>query len=163
MDLFDKLFNKEKNGFDKAMDDAFNNLVENNPFTKKAKERIDEAANMISSTLEEEAFGQAKEKPDGEPSIIDNFDSKSREWNSLMEQIVTKEFSKYKVCPGCNEALPAEYDTCPYCRTKLPDHTAEVWVCPHCGAKNRTMYFYCENCGKKMDFPSYEDEDGNKQ
>jgi hypothetical protein len=160
MDLFDEFFNKEKNGIDKAMDDAFDNFVENNPFMKKAKSRIEEAANMISSSLEEEAYGQARERPEGQPSIMDSFDSRSREWDSMTEQIVAKELRQYKVCPSCNEAVPAGYDTCPYCRSPLPDHTAEFWTCKHCGAKNRTMYFYCENCGKKSDiFPEEEKND----
>lgn len=148
MGLFDKLFNNEKNGFDKALEKAFNDFTENNPITRQAKAKINEAADLMSESLETELYGEPKGGT--RPSVMDSFDERRREWDSLIDQIAAKELSKYKICPSCGEEVPANYETCPYCNTKLPEYTAEVRVCPHCGAKNKTLNFYCENCGKEM-------------
>ena len=162
MGLFDDLFKSEKNGIDKMMDDAFQNIAMNNPIMKKAKAHIEEAANSITKELEGELGEEGNSQPKEEPSVMDHFEERSRTWDSLIDRIAEKELSQYKVCPECGEAVPADRVICPYCNTKLPEHTADVWICPDCGAKNRTLSFYCENCGKeRMEFDP--ESDGEKK
>ena len=94
MDFFDKLFNKEKTGIDKAMEDAYQNFVENNPITKKAKKTISDAADEITRSLEEEVYGEARTDPAEEPSVFDQFDVRSRKWDDLIDQLAVRELKK---------------------------------------------------------------------
>ena len=49
MSLFDKMFKRNK--FDDAMDKAFDDFVENNPISRKARATIQEAADNITNTV----------------------------------------------------------------------------------------------------------------
>ena len=158
MDLFDKLFNKEKNDFDRAMEKAFGEFAENNPVTKMVKGKINEASDLITQSLKERIDETGSSDWEKGPSVFEDFGAKSREWNSMIEKIVSKELGQYKVCPGCHEAVPAEYDICPYCNRRLPENTADIWICPHCGSQNRDLEFFCENCGKEL-IPADETEE----
>lgn len=155
MAFFDKLFNKEKTGIDKAMEDAYQNFVENNPITKKAKQTISDAADGITRELEEAVYGEARTDPAEEPSVFDHFDVRSRKWDALIDQFTINELKKYKSCPGCGEAVPADYDVCPYCSSKLPERTADVWICSYCGTENKFTDLQCVKCGKEfhLDLP----------
>ncbi len=150
MDLFDKLFNKKENKIDKAMEDAYQNFVENNPIMKKAKEKINEAADSITYSLEDELYGGTRSKPGDHGDILEHYEERSRYWDRMIEGIKDKELSQYKICTECGQAASADLETCPYCNAKLPEHTADVQICPHCGAKNKALDFYCVNCGKEL-------------
>ena len=150
MDLFDKLFPKKENKIDKAFEDAYQSLVGNNPVTKKVKRMINETADQITGSLEEELYGSAKSLPGEHGDVIDNFEERRLEWDRMFDQIEEKELSQYKICEACGQMVPSDREICPYCDAKLPDHTAAVRICPHCGAKNRALNFYCTSCGKEM-------------
>lgn len=151
MNLFDKLFdNKKKKGLDAAMENAFQNFVENNPIMKKAKKTVEEAGEGITKTLEEELYGEAKADHSDKGSVIDNFDERSREWDSMFDQIVDRELSQYTICPECGEASPAGQVQCPYCGAYMTGYTADVKICPHCGAKNKALDLFCTSCGESL-------------
>ena len=107
MGLFDEMF--KKNEFDKKMDDVYNDFVENNPVTKKAKATIEEAKAGITHALEEELYGTSDEGPvaEGDDEAL------MQKWDAMIDQIVDKELSRYKICPSCGEAAPAEMNFCP--------------------------------------------------
>ena len=151
MSLFDKLFdNKKTNKVDAAMEGAFQNFIENNPIMKKARATIEEAGDNITTSLEEELYGEAKSDPSAKGSVMEHFEERSREWDAMFDQIVDKDLGMYKICPECGEAAPSDLEECPNCGARLPEHTAAVKICPHCGAENKALDFYCTNCGKEF-------------
>ena len=91
--------------------------------------------------------------------IMEHFEERSRDWDRMFDQIVDKELSQYKICEACGQAVPSDLDICPNCKAKLPDHTVAVWICRHCGAKNRTLDMYCVNCGKKFELVPEENKE----
>ena len=117
MSIFDKMF--KKNAFDEKMDQAYEDFVENNPVMKKARATIDEAANEITHSLEKELYGEKKEPSKKQSMLKGDADTIMQKWDSMIDHIVEKEFSAYKVCPSCGEAAPAELDRCPHCGTQL--------------------------------------------
>lgn len=145
MSFLDKLF--KKNSFDKKLDDAYEDFLENNPVTKKVKATISQAQEEITGSLEEELYGKTGEGPSRNVSE----EEMMRGWDTMIDQIIDKELSAYKICPYCGEAVSSELDTCPYCETELPETTAACQICPHCGAKNRILDFTCVNCGKELE------------
>jgi len=157
MSIFDKMFKKNK--LDEAMDRAFEDFAENNPVTRKAKATINEAGVKITHTLERELYGESKDHSDDHRTVLEDFDSVSANWDNMIDQLIEKEFGKYKVCPNCNETVPSELETCPHCNTPLPDITAAFQICPKCGAKNKILDFNCFECGAKLDLIPEEDED----
>ena len=159
MGLFDKLFPKKENKIDRAMEDAYQNFVENNPIIKKAKRVINESADRMTAEMEEAAYGSAKSKPGEHGDIMEHFEERSRDWDKMFDQIVDKELGQYKICEACGQAVPSDLDICPNCKAKLSDHTVAVWICRHCGAKNRTLDMYCKNCGKKFELVPEENKE----
>lgn len=149
MSIFDKMFKPNK--FDEAMDNAFQEFVDNNPVSKRAKAKINEAADSITRTLETELYGEAKDHPDGQPSVMDDFESVSSEWDSMIDQIIDRELGQFKICPKCKESVSSELTVCPHCHTPLPEITAAFQICPHCGTKNKMLDLYCAKCGKRLD------------
>ena len=91
MSLFDKMF--KKNALDEAMENAYENFKENNPVTKKAKATIEQAGKEITKSLETELYGEAQEHPDGQPSVLEDFDSLSAEWDKMFDQIIDRELN----------------------------------------------------------------------
>ena len=159
MSIFDKMFKKNK--LDEAMDKAFEDFAENNPITRKAKQTIEDAGIGITKNLEKKLYGEVQKHPEGHPSVLEDFDSASANWDNMIDQLIEKEFGKYKVCPNCNETVPSELETCPHCNTPLPDITAAFQICPYCGAKNKSLNFNCVKCGKRLDL--IPEEDGGKR
>ena len=161
MSFFDKMF--KKNALDEAMEDAFENFKENNPVTKKAKKTIEDAGKGITKNLEKQLYGEVQNHPEGQPSVLEDFDELSAGWDKMIDQIIDKELGKFKVCPKCAKAVPSELDTCPHCNSPLPDITAAYQICPHCGTKNRFIDFNCVNCGEplELDPDAYEQKTSN--
>jgi len=159
MSIFDKI--SKKNKLDEAMDKAFEDFAENNPITRKAKQTIEDAGIGITKNLEKKLYGEVQKHPEGHPSVLEDFDSASANWDNMIDQLIEKEFGKYKVCPNCNEIVPAELETCPHCNTPLPDITAAFQICPKCGAKNKILDFNCSACGAKLDL--IPEADGDKK
>ena len=145
MGLFDKMF--KKNAFDEKLDDAYNDFVENNPVFKRARTIISDAEEGIQHSLEKELYGESEERP----FVKENDETMMRNWDSMIDQIIDKKLSAYKICPSCGEAASAEMKFCPNCGTQLPDHTAEVQICPYCGAKNKALDLKCVSCGKSLE------------
>ncbi|MBE6029334.1 MAG: hypothetical protein E7226_04185 [Clostridiales bacterium] len=128
MSLFDKMFKRNK--FDDAMDKAFDDFVENNPISRKAKATIQEAADNITNTLEREVYGEVQKHPKGRPSVLEDFDSVSAEWDEMINQIADRELGE-----------------------------SQNMNCPKCGAKNKFLDHYCVKCGAKLDLIPDDDED----
>ena len=159
MSFFNKMFKKNK--IDEAMEQAYENLAENNPVTRKAKATINEAGEKITRSLERELYGEAKDHSDDHRTALEDFDSLSKDWDSMIDQIAERELGKYKVCPNCGEPSPSELDTCPHCNSPLPDISAAFQICPYCGAKNKFLDFNCVKCGKRLDL--LPEKDGGKK
>ena len=159
MSIFDKMFKKNK--LDEAMDKAFEDFAENNPVKRKAKATINEAGVKITHTLERELYGESKDHSDDHRTVLEDFDSLSADWDSMIDQLAERELGKYKVCPNCGEPAPAALETCPHCNTPLPDITAAFQICPYCGEKNKSLDLYCVKCGKRLDLIA--EEDGGKR
>lgn len=127
MDLFKKVdklfFQKEKSGIDKKIDDEFHTYAENNPIMNEAKAKIEEAADNITDSLERELGKNTKNASKERPSVLDNYDARAEEWDSMIDQICDRESSRFKLCPSCNEAVDAKLDYCPHCNTRLPEGT----------------------------------------
>lgn len=128
MSLFDKMFKRNK--FDEAMDKAFDDFVENNPISRKAKATIQEAADNITNTLEREVYGEVQKHPKGRPSVLEDFDSVSAEWDEMINQIADRELGE-----------------------------SQYMNCPKCGEKNKFLDRYCVKCGAKLDLIPEDDED----
>ena len=137
MSIFDKM--SKKNKLDEAMDKAFEDFAENNPITRKAKQTIEDAGIGITKNLEKKLYGESKDHSDDHRTVLEDFDSLSADWDSMIDQLAERELGKYKVCPNCCESVPSELETCPHCNTPLPDITAALHSCPHCGEKNKVL------------------------
>ena len=159
MSFFDKMFKNNK--LDETMEKVYEDFAENNPVTRKAKATIEEAAERMTHDLEVEAYGKAKDHSDDHRTVLEDFDSLSADWDSMIDQLAERELGKYKVCPNCCEPVPAELETCPHCNTPLPDITAAFQICPYCGEKNKSLDLYCAKCGKRLDLIA--EEDGGKR
>ena len=117
MSIFDKMF--KKNALDEAMENAYENFKENNPVTRKAKATIEDAGKEITKSLEKELYGKAQEHPDGQPSVLEDFDSLSKGWDNMIDQIIDRELDKVKTCPNsvtCEE--PPDLDPDAHEKTK---------------------------------------------
>lgn len=121
MSVFDKLFKPNK--FDETMDHVFEDLAENNPVSRRAKSIIEEAADNITRSMERELYGKTKERPEGRPSVLEDYDSVSAEWDDMFNKLVDRELGKYKICPRCGEAASSELENCPHCGASLPEET----------------------------------------
>lgn len=119
MSIFDKMF--KKNAFDEKMDDAFDNIVQNNPVMRKAKATINEAANEITYSLERELNGENRQRHGKKSFLNGNEEAMMQEWDSMIDQIIDKELGAFKVCPSCGETAPAELERCPKCGAQLPE------------------------------------------
>ncbi len=156
MSFFDKMFKKNK--LDETMEKVYEDFAENNPITRKAKATIEEAAERMTHDLEVEAYGKAKDHSDDHRTALEDFDSISADWDTMIDQIVDNELGKYKICPKCKEAVPSELDTCPHCGATLPDLTAAYHICPKCGAKNKYLNLKCTECGAPLELIPEEDD-----
>lgn len=99
MSFFDKMFKKNK--LDETMEKVYEDFAENNPITRKAKATIEEAAERMTHDLEVEAYGKAKDHSDDHRTALEDFDSISADWDTMIDQIVDNELGKYKNCPKC--------------------------------------------------------------
>jgi len=97
MSVFDKLFKPNK--FDETMDHVFEDLAENDPVSKRAKSIIEEAADNITNSLEHEVYGKTKERPEGRPSVLEDYDSVSAEWDGLIDQLFEGELASIRSVP----------------------------------------------------------------
>lgn len=151
--MFDKLFKDEsnENSTESKMDNAFEDFLVNNPFTKGVKDLIQDAADTITDEMEIELNGKTGDRTERKP-IIDNFDEQSKKWDSMFNQIVDKHLSQYKICQKCGQYSPSDAVTCVNCGAKLPEYTAAYFACPYCSYPNKTLDTYCRNCGKKIEF-----------
>ena len=156
MPRFDKLF--RKNRLDRAIEHAYEEARDNNPITRKVKATIDESADEITRSLERElrkkGIAREKDRPssaEGRPSVVDDFEAVSADWDHMIDQIMEHELGKYKICPNCCEAVPAEKEKCPHCGSPLPENTAAYQICPNCGEINRALDLHCVKCGEKLE------------
>ena len=69
-------------------------------------------------------YGKTKERPEGRPSVLEDYDSVSAEWDDMFNKLVDRELGKYKICPRCGEAASSELENCPHCGASLPEETA---------------------------------------
>ena len=99
MSFFDKMFKKNK--LDETMEKVYEDFAENNPITRKAKATIEEAAERMTHDLEVEAYGKAKDHSDDHRTALEDFDSISADWDTMIDQIVDNELGKYKICTKC--------------------------------------------------------------
>lgn len=152
MSIFDKLF--PKTDFERKMDDAFDHFVENNPVMKKAKAQIAQGEEELTHSLERELYGEGGEKP----YVKKSDEEMLRGWDEMIDGIIDKQLSAYKICPDCGEAAPADLDHCPKCGAALPSYTAEIQICPYCGATNKALDLFCTNCGKRLELVPAENE-----
>lgn len=159
MGLFD-IFDEKKSKFQKTGDNLLENTAKKvseifeKPVMDEAMKRINGAADLMTRSLE--AMKNGEELPeetlpeDAPHDKLPDFDSLSKNWDSLIDQIEDQELNKYKVCPSCKEAVSSENNYCPLCGAKLPEHTAARRTCPFCGAENRYLAIKCVKCGKEI-------------
>jgi RNA polymerase subunit RPABC4/transcription elongation factor Spt4 len=159
MGLFD-IFDGKKSKFQETGDDLLDNVVKKasdlfeKPVMDKAMKQINGAADLMTKSLE--AIKNDTELPedtipeDTPHDQLPDFDSLSKNWDSLIDQIEDKELNKYKICPSCNDAVPSENKFCPLCGAKLPEQTAARRTCPFCGTENRALALTCVKCGKEI-------------
>ena len=157
MGLLDDLFDSgKKSKFEETMDGLLNKAVETasetfeKPIMKKAIGTINDAADGITSSLEEMLHGEAVSAPASDRTKLPDFDANAKKWDAMINAIAVKELQKYRICPKCGEANPAENKYCAQCGEALPAHTAEVQFCPKCGAKNDVLAETCTSCGAEM-------------
>ncbi len=105
-DKFDKMF--KKNAFDEKVDKAFDTFFEKNPITVRAKSIIEGAANDITDGLEDELYGFEGKRPDPDerPSILDDPDAVTKNWDNMFEQIWDRELKENGIDPKDLEIDP---------------------------------------------------------
>ena len=157
MGLLDDLFGSgKKSKFEETMDGLMDKVVNTasetfeKPVMKKAIGTINDAADGITSSLEEMLHGETVSAPASDRTKLPDFDANAKKWDAMIDAIAVKELQKYRVCPNCGNASPAENKYCSECGTLLPEHTAEVRLCPKCGAKNDVLAETCAVCGADM-------------
>ncbi len=159
MGLLDNLFNHKKDAFgeagDKLVDKAVNTAKD--MIGKPVQERIEQHFNDVSDMMTEslEAIKNGEEPPEeplnkGKKTGMPDFDTLTKKWSTMIDEIEEQELNKYKICPACGEAVSSDNQFCPECGAKLPEHTAAKRICPYCGAENQLLAFNCVKCGKKI-------------
>jgi len=156
MGILDDLFQKDKKSkFEETMDSLMNSEILNGKTMKKAVGALNDAADGITAGLSE-LLGEDAPQPSADRTSIPDIDTKSKEWNRMIEALQTNELRRFKICPKCRQATEANNNYCPECGSILPDYTAEVRICPKCGAENDPFAETCVKCGAHMPFINIE-------